>query len=212
VDIRTFTIGPVQANCYVLYTDNHEQAVVIDPGQGIEPVVEALGETEVAMILLTHGHFDHVAGTADLKKATGAPVMIHKAEAEWLTDPELNSSGLFADVCPSPVAGPAPDDLLEAGQQLEWNGPTITCLHTPGHTPGGVSFYLPSENVIFSGDTLFAGSIGRTDFPGGSYRQLLDSIHRELLGLDKEIRVYPGHGGVTTIGRERKSNPFLQGR
>jgi len=209
MQLQRYVVGPLQVNCYLLVNPEARSAVVIDPGQDIAPVLEAVQGLRVAMILLTHGHFDHLAGVAHLREATGAPVLIHRAEARWLTDPGLNGSAHLPEFCPEPISGPPPDRLLTDGQELSWDGATIVCLHTPGHTPGGMSYYVPAARVVFTGDALFAGSIGRTDLPGGNHRQLLTAIREKLLTLDPETTVYPGHGESTTIGAEKAGNPFL---
>jgi glyoxylase-like metal-dependent hydrolase (beta-lactamase superfamily II) len=164
------------------------------------------------MILLSHGHFDHIAGAAALKEATDAPVFIHQAEEQWPTNPNLNGSTNLGELCPVPVTGPRPDELLEDGQRLNWAEPELTCLHTPGHTPGGVSFYAAEEAAVFTGDALFAGSIGRTDLPGGDHEQLLAALRDKLLSLADDTVVYPGHGPTTTIGEQAAHNPFLTKR
>lgn len=204
--VESFVLGPVMTNCYLVYKQKEGTGLVIDPGNGPGEVVERIRKLNlnIEAILLTHAHFDHIGGVEEVRKATGAPVYIHREEADWLLDPERNGSALF------PVeavrCGPA-EKVLEGGEKLTLLGETFTVSHTPGHSPGSVSFQ--TETSVFSGDALFAGSIGRTDLPGGNYDTLMRSIHETLMKLPEETLVYSGHGPVTTIGREQKTNPYV---
>jgi glyoxylase-like metal-dependent hydrolase (beta-lactamase superfamily II) len=157
--------------------------------------------------LLTHAHFDHIGGVEAVRAATGAPVYVHRAEADWLTDPQKNGSALFPGL--DLIRCQPADRLLEGGETMKWIGREFRVIHTPGHSPGSVTFRL--DDQVFSGDVLFAGSIGRTDLPGGDYETLMRSIHDVLMEMPEETRVYPGHGPATTIGREQASNPFVTG-
>ncbi|WP_276912485.1 MBL fold metallo-hydrolase [Aneurinibacillus aneurinilyticus] len=204
--IYTFPLGPLQTNCYVVANEETNEAIIIDAGMHPGELLDKANEYEVQAILLTHAHFDHMGGLEQVRKKTGAPVYIHNAEQEWLTNPALNGSSNWPM-----IGGPMTTDRAEHevkdGDLLTFAGFNVQVMETPGHTPGGVSFLIGQE--LFSGDTLFAHSIGRTDLPGGNYEQLIRSIQEKLLPLPEETRVYPGHGPDTTIGFEKLHNPFI---
>ena len=207
MDVRTFTVGPVQENCHFARLDGAPEAIVIDPGDEaprLIEAVEALG-VEVAAILLTHTHFDHIGAVAPLARATGSEV--------WCPELEV---GVLADIMryvPWPGFGPyesyAADHTVAGGERLELAGMEIDVLFTPGHSPGHVTYSIPAATAIFSGDVLFAGSVGRTDLPGADHATLMRTLATLVETLPAETAVYPGHMGNTTIGRERASNPFL---
>ncbi|HEX6989371.1 MAG TPA: MBL fold metallo-hydrolase [Bacillota bacterium] len=201
-------LGPVQANCYVLVDREGGQALVIDPGAPDPWLWEQVEGLRVQAIVLTHAHFDHIGAVAELHRRTAAPILIHEAEAGWLTDPVLNGSARWEDQIGRVTAPPA-HGRLEPGRPLAFAGREIEVRHTPGHSPGSVSLIL--DDLCFAGDTLFYRSIGRTDLPGGDHPTLLSSIRTQLLSLDDEVTVLPGHGPSTTIGDERRFNPFLKG-
>lgn len=203
--VLTLKTGYMAANAYIVYTENKPEAVIIDPGDDIELIMDLIKEHELKLekILLTHGHFDHIGAVKDLKERTGAQVAIHKQEADFLTDPNKNLSYIINRQI---VQDPA-DIFLEDGDLIRVADMEFKVLHTPGHTEGGVCYKL--GKVLFTGDTLFEGPVGRTDLSGGSYEQLMSSIREKLLVLDDDHLVYPGHGRQTTIGRERRENPFL---
>ncbi|MFC4076576.1 MBL fold metallo-hydrolase [Salinithrix halophila] len=209
IQVESFTLGPVMTNCYLLYKEVGGDALVIDPGSEPQQVMERITERNLSVqgILLTHAHFDHIDGLEAVRELTGAPVYIHREETDWLTDPQLNGSALFPGIAETRCQ-PA-ESVIQGGESLVFLDETFTVAHTPGHSPGSVSYHL--NGLVFSGDVLFAGSIGRTDLPGGDYRTLMRTIHDTLMELPEETRVYPGHGPVTTIGREQQSNPFLAG-
>lgn len=199
-------MGALGANCYLLSCPETKKVAVIDPGadgKGIYRWILEKGYT-VEFILLTHGHFDHIGGVNDLRELCQGKVGIHKGDAAMLTDGKRNFSALMGSAFETQPA----DFLIEDGQVLTVGQLSVTVLATPGHTPGGVCFLTP-EGLI-SGDTLFEGTVGRTDFPGGSMEQLLDGIEKKLMVLPDETRVYPGHGSDTTIGREKRENPYLR--
>ncbi|WP_408006747.1 MBL fold metallo-hydrolase [Pseudalkalibacillus sp. A8] len=207
---KQLTVGPVQANCYLLWNGQRE-ALIIDPGSEADRInqeIEGLGLKPVA-ILLTHAHFDHIGALDEVRSRWKAPVYLHKEELKWLGNPDLNGSSFFPMV-QSVVMNEA-DHVLKGGQDLEVGSFTFKVLHTPGHSPGSVSFYFKESDLVVSGDALFMGSIGRTDLPGGDHKLLLKSIHNQLLSLDEETLVLSGHGPSTTIGDEMNSNPFLNG-
>jgi glyoxylase-like metal-dependent hydrolase (beta-lactamase superfamily II) len=208
--IDQLVLGAYETNCFVLRCSNSAtDCLVVDPGLEAGPLIDFLKEQRMnpAAVVLTHGHIDHIAGlTALRKKYSDAKVYIHKLDAKMLTDPYINLSamhGMAFTTEPEDVALEEPDLIERAGVKLQ-------VLHTPGHTPGGISLYSQNDSVVLVGDTLFAGSIGRTDFPGGSMSQLLSSVREKLFTLPPETRAYPGHGPDTTIAREEAHNPFFE--
>ena len=205
LEILRFTYGPFAENTYVVVGPSGRRAMVVDPGIGSEPVWDAVRERglSVELILNTHGHLDHVAGNAFFKRTTGAPIAIHVADVPFLGNVSVQASmyGLRAEDSP-----PADLDLVE-GVGLEFDGVTFDVIHTPGHTPGGVCLRRGTQMLV--GDTLFCGSVGRTDLPGGDWDTLVASIRGKLFLLPGDVRCLPGHEGETTIGRERLTNPFV---
>jgi glyoxylase-like metal-dependent hydrolase (beta-lactamase superfamily II) len=206
VILQGFPAGPVGANCYIFGDDTTREVFVIDPGDEPDRILQSLKHLRARPVALvnTHGHFDHIQAVEAVRKATGAPFWIHEAEAEILAHGPARAKMIFGlDLPPSPV----PDRWLVDGDRLQVGGLTLTVRHTPGHSPGGVC--LLGDGLAFTGDTLFAGSIGRADLPGADLATLLASIVRVLLPLPDETVCYPGHGPETTIGEERRTNPFL---
>ncbi len=199
--VRGLVLGLIDTNCFVVDDDAGGPAVVIDPAGDVDEVRTALAGRAVGAIILTHGHFDHMGAVAELMAETGAPLLVHSVDAERVI------GGGDGHVFGMPMAGVKPDRLLEDGDTLHAGSLTLTVLHTPGHTPGSIC--LLADEEVFSGDTLFAGSVGRTDLPGGDGRELRESIATKLAPLPDETRVHPGHGPDTTIGRERRINPFF---
>jgi hydroxyacylglutathione hydrolase len=203
-------VGLLQCNCSILGDESSGEAVVIDPGDEIERVQEILTrhKLKAKYIVATHAHIDHVGGLEKLQRATGATVLMHRDDLPLYQNMAIQAAFLGVRA-PGVVKV---DDLLEPGDVLRWGSLALEVMHTPGHSPGSVSLHLPGENQrVFSGDTLFQGSIGRTDLWGGDYKQILRSIRSALLPFPDQTPVYPGHGQPTTIGEERESNPFLQG-
>lgn len=199
-------IGMLQANCYLFACDITKKGVLIDPGDGAAELlrwIEKFG-VEIEYILLTHGHMDHIGAVEELRGRLKAKVAIHQADAEMLINSQANLSSAFS----MPIVNGAADVLLTDGQIITIGQERIQVLATPGHTTGGVC-YLTSAG-LFSGDTLFSGAVGRTDFPGGSHAQLIKSIKEKLFVLPDETTIYPGHGLISTIGLEKKDNPFFQ--
>jgi len=202
--IKALAVGPIMANCFILGCEQTKAAVVIDPGDEADRILMALAEEKLTVkhIINTHGHFDHVGANKPLKDATGADIMIHAADAHMLEQLSAAASS-FGLACEN---SPPPDQMLNEGDQITFGNLSLKVLHTPGHTPGGIS--LHNDGCVFVGDTLFAGSIGRTDFPGGDYDTLISSIQNKLFPLGDDVRVFTGHGPETSIGTERQYNPF----
>lgn len=197
-------MGSMGANCYFIYDENSQKAAIVDPGGNASWIYRWVKEKglKVEYILLTHGHGDHIGAVEELKELLEAKVGIHQGDADMLLSPDKNLSKFMG----KSVSVEA-DLMLEDGQILKIGDKKIQVLATPGHSPGSVCFVI--DEGILSGDTLFAGSIGRTDFPGGSLEQLLQGVNDKLLVFSDDVKVYPGHGEATTIGQEKRENPFL---
>ncbi|MFC5468615.1 MBL fold metallo-hydrolase [Cohnella suwonensis] len=204
---QKYSLGALQTNAYVVVNAERTHAVVIDPGTPDGALMRKLDGLKVEAILLTHAHFDHIGGVEAVREKYGCPVYVHAAEKDWLSDAGKNGSSRWADVTP-PIAGRGPDHLLAGGDELDFLGEKFRVLHTPGHSPGSVGFLI--GDLLFSGDALFRRSVGRTDLPGGSQDQLFKSIREKLYTLPDDVLVLPGHGPETTIGEERRDNPFVR--
>jgi glyoxylase-like metal-dependent hydrolase (beta-lactamase superfamily II) len=209
IDVRMFTVGPVQENCYIVRAKDSERAVIVDPGDEaprILEAVEALGIEQVEAILVTHTHFDHIGAVAPVAAATGAPVYCPELETQVLAN--------IMDYVPWPGFGPfegyEADKTVAGGETLELAGLELEVRFTPGHSPGHVSYAIADERALFSGDVLFAGSVGRVDLPGGDWPTLRASIESLLEAYPPETTVYAGHMGITSLGQERDTNPFLR--
>ena len=202
-----FTVGMVQENCYLFRREGSDRALIVDPGDEAPKLLAAIDQLGVKLdgILLTHTHFDHVGAVAPVAEATGAEVWVPEIEKPVLAD--------IMSFVPWPGFGPFEshdaEHTLTGGEKLELAGFEIDVLFTPGHSPGHVTFSIPDEQALFSGDVLFQGSVGRTDLPGGDWGTLLESIRTLVDGFPAETTVYPGHMGITTLGAERATNPFL---
>lgn len=205
--IKRFPAGPLGTNCYLLVNDGLGEAVIVDPAAcpaGLTAYIRD-GGLKVKAVLLTHAHFDHIMGIDEVIRQFGEmPVYVHEEDQELLRDPDSNlSRGYGMDYSYSKAVS------VRDGQTLRLIGYEFRVIHTPGHTPGGVCYYIASEETLISGDTLFQGSVGRTDFPGGSSSQLVRSVREKLLPLPDSTQVYPGHMGMTSIGYEKEHNPFV---
>jgi hydroxyacylglutathione hydrolase len=205
--LQSITVGITQTNCYLVGCEQTHEGVVIDPGGNPERILEAIAQNGLVVryVLNTHCHFDHMAANADIVAATGAPLALHPDEL-----PILEARGGSSWFGVSVRESPPPDVELEPGQVLEVGGLRIEVLYTPGHSPGGVTFYLEREGAAFDGDTLFAMGVGRTDLPGGDWETLMRSIREVLFALPADTTLYPGHGPQTTVEREKELNPWLR--
>lgn len=209
IDVRMFTVGPVQENCFIVRGEDTSRAVIVDPGEEADKLlaaIDALGIETLEAILLTHTHFDHLGAVAPIANATNAPVYCPELEKHVLAN--------IMDFVPWPGFGPfesyQADHTVAGGDVLELAGLTFDVLFTPGHSPGHVTYAVRDESSLFSGDVLFQGSVGRVDLPGGDWPTLLKSIESLIDSFDPESTVYPGHMGITTLAAERATNPFLR--
>jgi glyoxylase-like metal-dependent hydrolase (beta-lactamase superfamily II) len=209
LDVRMFTVGPVQENCFIVRRKDSPTALIVDPGDEADKLLQALQRLNIATveaILITHTHFDHIGAVAPVARATGAPVYCPELETQVLAN--------IMDYVPWPGFGPFEsydaDHTVAGGETLELAGVTLEVVFTPGHSPGHVTYALAEQQAVFSGDVLFQGSVGRVDLPGGDWPTLLASIEDLIDAYPPETTVYPGHMGATTLGRERATNPFLR--
>ncbi|MHB9074721.1 MAG: MBL fold metallo-hydrolase [Desulfobaccales bacterium] len=204
---KGLTVGLLEVNCYILGDEVTKEAVVIDPGGDEDEILDLLNRNkfQLKLIIDTHGHFDHVDANQPLKEATGAKIAIHEADAQMLDKPSAEAMFFTGNRLRTSQA----DILLKENDILTFGQYRLKVLHTPGHTPGGISLVLEDHTYVYVGDLLFAGSIGRTDFPGGSYDALINAVKTKIFPLGDNYSVYPGHGPVTTVGQERKHNPFF---
>jgi hydroxyacylglutathione hydrolase len=202
-----FPVGPLQCNCSVIGDETTREALVIDPGDDIEDVLALIQKHNltVKQIVVTHAHIDHVGGAMKLRAATGAPILLNQNDQALLNMLDVQATWIGVED-PGKVEI---DHSIEQGDTVRAGSLTANVIHTPGHTEGSICLYFPAEKKLIAGDTLFAGSIGRTDLPGGSMRKIINSLHEKVLTLPDETVVVPGHGALTTIGEERESNPFL---
>jgi len=203
--INELVVGPLMSNCFIFGCDQTKEAVVIDPGGDADKILLSLADSnlKVKYIVNTHGHFDHVSDNGKMKEATDAEILIHPLDAPMLGKLSSNAAIFGISVENSPPC----DRTIEEGEKVSFGEITLEVLHTPGHTPGGIALF--TDGIVFVGDTLFAGSIGRTDFPGGDFDTLVASIQQKLFKMDDDVRVFSGHGPETTIGQEKRFNPFV---
>lgn len=208
IQILQLPLGPLQTNCYILACEETSKAAVIDPSWDGRLIADTAAERgwQITHILLTHAHFDHVGGLKGIKDAVNVPIYIHP-EAIPMLEQANASASFFQLTIPQP---PAPDKMLAAGDVLQVGQLKVNVLFTPGHAPGHVSFYLPDHRIVFDGDVLFQQGIGRTDLPGGDHPLLMKTIREKLMVLPDDTHVLSGHGNATTIGNERRNNPFLR--
>ena len=204
--VEKLVVGPFDTNCYIVGSESNREGMIVDPGDKAKEILKKVEDLQldIKLIALTHGHIDHIGALKKIKEATGAEVAVHGDDAKSIGGKQPLSM-IFGLFYPTPLP---PDRLLKDGDSIEVGDLHFAVLHTPGHTPGGIC--LLGEGVVFSGDTLFNHSVGRADLPGGSYDKLMGSIQTKLMTLPDETIVYPGHGPDTTIGAERKGNPYLQ--
>jgi glyoxylase-like metal-dependent hydrolase (beta-lactamase superfamily II) len=204
---EVFPVGPLQCNCSIIADEQTKEAMVIDPGDKIEEILDLLRRNHFTLkqIAITHAHIDHVGGAMKLKAATGAPILMNQNDHALLKMLDVQASWLGMQ----PPGKVDVDASLDDGQTLLTGGISSNVIHTPGHTEGSSCLFFPNEKKLIAGDTLFAGGIGRTDLPGGSMEKIMRSLHNRVLALPDEVEVVPGHGPRTTIGRERETNPFL---
>jgi glyoxylase-like metal-dependent hydrolase (beta-lactamase superfamily II) len=209
VFVKRLILGALETNCWVAADDCGGPAVIIDPADDADAILETVGERKVSAVALTHKHFDHIGAVREIVARTGAPLCVHHDDAADLASAVGTGGAMFGFT----ATAPAPDRLLNDGDVLAVGDLRLTVLHTPGHTPGGICLFAEDSSGdpahLFAGDTLFAGSVGRTDFPGGDARALSHSIATKLVALPADTIVHPGHGPDTTIGRERRVNPFF---
>lgn len=207
IKVGYLTLGPASTNCYLVYREGCEDAVVIDPANLGEKIFNEMARAGLNCVgmLLTHGHYDHMRGAKRLQQLSGARIYAYEAEKEVCESVELNACKLFREEYTL-----SPDELLKDNQEFEMAGIRFKVLHTPGHTPGGCCFYVEESNMLFAGDTLFKESVGRTDFEGGSTSDLIRAIKERIMTLPESTLVFPGHGELTTVGDEKKYNPFIQ--
>jgi hydroxyacylglutathione hydrolase len=205
---KVFPVGPLQCNCSVIGDEQTHEAMVIDPGDQIEHILKILAAENLTLkqIVVTHAHIDHVGGAMKLKGATGAPILMNQNDEALLKMLDVQAAWIGM----RPPGAVKVDEAVGEGRVLKVGGIRSNVMHTPGHTEGSICLYFPEQKTLVAGDTLFAGSIGRTDLPGGSFDKIMRSLHHQLMQLPDDTQVVPGHGPVTSIGEERETNPFLQ--
>ena len=204
---ESIAVGPLSVNCYIVACEQNREGIVVDPGGDVEHIISLVQKhgLKIGTIINTHGHFDHLGGNAQVLAAFGARLLIHQADAPMLS----RSAEVARNYGMQGENSPEADAFLTDGMEISFGTARLQVLHTPGHTQGGCCLYFEDEKIVITGDTLFANSIGRTDLPGGSHDQLLESIRTKLFTLPDEVIAYPGHGQQTTIGHEKRCNPYF---
>jgi glyoxylase-like metal-dependent hydrolase (beta-lactamase superfamily II) len=207
MELKQLPLGPLQANCYLLF-NKEKECIVFDPGGEGKRLIDYISQEGLKplAILLTHAHFDHIGAVEEARNHWGIPVYIHEQEKDWLVEPGLNGSARYPM---EPISGKPADHLFTKEEKIEIGPFELELLETPGHSPGSLSYYIREMNSVLSGDALFHYGIGRTDLPGGDYSTLIRSIHEKLFALPDETAVFPGHGTRTTIGEEKANNPYV---
>lgn len=211
-NVRTYPLGPIQTNCYIV-SNRHKECVIFDPGEEAERLIKTIQSLQLKplAVFLTHAHFDHIGAVDAVRERFSIPLYIHEKEVSWLGDPSKNGSAKYAELPNIVVDAPADAHIIREEQLITLSDFTFKAVFTPGHSPGSISYIFEEEDFAIVGDTLFEGSIGRTDLIGGSMPTLLKSIHEQLLTLNEDTIIYPGHGHYTTVANEMETNPFLNG-
>jgi hydroxyacylglutathione hydrolase len=204
---KIFPVGVLQCNCSIIGDEQTHEAMVIDPGDQVDEILDILRQQKLALkyIVVTHAHIDHVGGAMKLKAATGAPILMNQNDQALLEMLDMQAAWIGM----RPPGAVQVDESIDDGQSIKIGNLSSNVIHTPGHTEGSICLFFPEERKLIAGDTLFAGSIGRTDLPGGSFEKIKRSLHNRVLALPDDVEVVPGHGPLTTIGEEREHNPFL---
>ncbi|MFJ7979179.1 MBL fold metallo-hydrolase [Lysinibacillus xylanilyticus] len=212
INVRSYSLGPVQTNCYIVSNKNKE-CLIFDPGEEADRIIKAIRSNNLnpLAIFLTHAHFDHIGAVDAVRKAFDVPLWIHEKEVSWLGDPTKNGSSKYAALPDYIVDAPADENIIKKEQLFEISDFYFKAIFTPGHSPGSISYIFENDGFAIVGDTLFEQGVGRTDLIGGSTKTLLTSIHDKLLTLPEDTIIYPGHGNYTTVGAEMETNPFLNG-
>lgn len=206
IEIKMLTLGKLATNCFIIIDTDRNEGIIIDPADEADQIMAAVGDVTIREILITHAHFDHVLAAGKIKATTGAPLSLHEADVPQLEHAQQIAM-MYGIRAPKPTTH---DKLLNEGDVIQVGAIQLDTIFTPGHSPGHVCFVMHNEKKVFSGDCIFQGSIGRTDFPGSDHNTLMQSIFNKIVPLGDDYTLYPGHGGLTTIGSERQYNPFLQ--
>ncbi|QCR32850.1 MBL fold metallo-hydrolase [Lysinibacillus sp. SGAir0095] len=212
LNVKTYSLGPIQTNCYIV-SNKQKDCILFDPGEESSKIIKVLRSNQLKpiAIFLTHAHFDHIGAVDELRELFNVPLYIHEKEVAWLGDPMKNGSGKYAELPDYIVKRPEEEHIIRKEQSFDILNVSFKAVFTPGHSPGSISYIFEEDGFAIVGDTLFQGSVGRTDLIGGSHEVLLKSIHEKLLVLPEDTIIYPGHGSYTTPTQEMDTNPFLNG-